>query len=102
MADPIIDAEEIRRQLVQEFGLGSLSEEKQKDALEMAFASLIRVIYTESMAKIGESGIQEYEALLAKAPSDDEIAQFFRSRIPDYDAFVAGIVREFKETVKLS
>ncbi len=101
MADPIIDAEEIRQQLVQEFGLGALSEEKQQEAIEMAFASLIKVIYAESMAKIGEVGIQEYETLLAKSPSDDDIAQFFRSRIPDYDVFVAGIVREFKETVKL-
>lgn len=102
MTEPIIDAEEIRQQLVQEFGLSSLSEEKQKEALEMAFASLIRVIYAESMAKIGESGITEYEALLAKSPSDDDVAQFFRSRIPEYDTFVAGIVQEFKETVKLS
>ena len=102
MADPIIDAEEIRQQLVQEFGLGALSEEKQQEAIEMAFASLIKVIYAESMAKIGEVGIQEYETLLAKSPSDDDIAQFFRSRIPEYDNFVAGIVKEFKETVKLS
>ena len=65
MTEPMIDAEEIRQQLVQEFGLGALSEEKQKEALEMAFASLIKVIYAESMAKIGESGIREYEALLA-------------------------------------
>lgn len=102
MTEPMIDAEEIREQLVQEFGLSALSEEKQKEALEMAFASLIKVIYAESMAKIGESGIVEYEALLEKSPSDDDIAQFFRSRIPEYDNFVAGIVREFKETVKLN
>lgn len=89
-------------QLAQEFGLESLSQEKQEEALGMAIGALLRVIYTESMAKIGEKGMEEYEALMEKEPSDEEVTQFFRSRISGYDELVAGIVTEFKKTVKLN
>ena len=102
MTDPIVQVDEIRSQLAAEFGIESLSGEKQEEALEMALGTLFKVIYTESMAKIGEQGIGEYETLMEKNPSDEEVAQFFRARIPEYEAFVAGIVKEFKETVKLS
>lgn len=102
MADPLINPEEIRAQLSEEFGISSLSPEKQEEALEMALGTLFKVIYTESMAKIGEKGMEEYEALMEKSPSDEEVLQFFQSRISGYDAFISGIVQEFKATVKLN
>lgn len=102
MATPLVNTEEIRTQLAAEFGISSLSPEKQDEALEMALGTLFKVIYTESMAKIGEKGMAEYEALMEKSPSDEEVTGFFQSHIPEYDSFIAGIVKEFKETVKLN
>ena len=101
MTDTAINADELRTQLAAELGLASMAPDKQEEALEMALGSLFKVIYTESMAKIGEQGMNEYEALMEKSPTEEEVAQFFRTRIPDYDAFVAGIVLEFKQAVAL-
>jgi len=49
------------------------------------------------MEKIGDEGVAEYEILLEKQATPEEVDAFFEKKIPGYDVFVRDVATEFKE-----
>ncbi len=95
-----IDYSELKQEFVKEFHLENVPEDKQEELLEKMGEALLKRIFLETMEKIGEAGVTEYEALLDKKASQEEIDAFFESKIPGYNRFVSEIVEAFKEEMK--
>lgn len=95
-----LDYKELEEEFVKEFHLESVPKEKQEELLEKMGEALLKRIFLETMEKIGEEGVTEYEALLDAEAKQEDIDAFFESKIPGYNRFVSDIVQSFKEEMK--
>lgn len=96
----VLNEVEIRQELVEMFGLTTLTTEDQKIALDKMMEALIQAIFIQTFDRLGEAGAAEYEKLLENALSPEEIAKFLESRIPGYNVFVKEIVADFKHSMQ--
>lgn len=96
-----IDYTQLRQDLIQELALSGLSPEKQDELLGKMLEALLKRIFMNTMERLGEEGVNEYEKLIEKEGVEEkEVATFLETKIPDYDAFVNGIVDQFKKDIK--
>jgi len=92
-----LDQEALKQELIEALHLGDLPLDKQETLLEKIGEALVKRIFLETMEKLGDANVQEYEALLEKETSQEELEAFFENKIPGYNIFVRGIVEKFKE-----
>lgn len=95
-----LDQEALKKEFIAEFHLEALSPEKQEELLAKMGESLLKRIFLDTMDKIGDDGILEYEKLLDTEATAEEVEAFLESRIPGYNTFVREIVENFKEEMK--
>ncbi|MDP3957589.1 MAG: DUF5663 domain-containing protein [bacterium] len=93
----VIDQEALKKELIEAFHLENIPEAKQEELLSKIGEALLKRIFLETMEKIGDANVKEYEALLDKAAKEEEVQAFFESKIPGYNIFVRGVVTRFKE-----
>lgn len=92
-----LDQEALKKELIATFHLEGLPEDKQEALLSKMGEALLKRIFLETMEKIGDAGVKEYEMLLDRGATQEEIEAFLESRIPGYNIFVRGVVAGFKE-----
>lgn len=92
-----LDQEALKKELIESFHLEDVPAEKQEALLSKMGEALLKRIFLETMEKIGETGVTEYEALLDKGATQEEIEAFLENKIPGYNIFVRGVVTKFKE-----
>lgn len=95
-----IDQEALKKELIEAFHLEGIPEDKQEALLSKMGEALLKRIFLETMEKMGEAGVTEYEALLDKGAKQEEIEAFLENKIPGYNIFVRGVVDKFKEEMK--
>lgn len=95
-----LDYKELMSEFAKEFELTNVPQEKQEELLAKMGEALLKRIFLDTMEKIGDDGVREYEALLDKGAKQDEIDAFFESKIPGYNVFVSDIVSDFKHEMK--
>lgn len=96
-----IDYTQLKADLIEEFGMAALAPEKQDELLGKMIESLLKRIFMNTMERLGETGVGEYEELIKGNPEEKAVAAFLESHIPGYDAFVNEIVEQFKKDMKL-
>lgn len=96
----ILDQEALKSELIEAFHLEDIPEDKQEALLAKAGEALLKRILLETMEKIGDEGVVEYEALLNADAKEEEIAAFLENKIPGYTIFVRGVVTRFKEEMQ--
>lgn len=92
-----LDQEALKKELIESFHLEGIPAEKQEALLAKMGEALLKRIFLETMEKIGETGVTEYEALLDRGAPQGEIEAFLENKIPGYNIFVRGVVAKFKE-----
>lgn len=92
-----LDQEALKKELIESFHLEGIPADKQEALLAKMGEALLKRIFLETMEKIGETGVTEYEALLDKGATQEEIEVFLENKIPGYNIFVRGVVMKFKE-----
>lgn len=92
-----LDQEALKKELIEAFHLEGIPADKQETLLAKMGEALLKRIFLETMEKIGEAGVTEYEALLDRGATQEEIEAFLENRIPGYNIFVRGVVTKFKE-----
>lgn len=92
-----LDQGQLREELIKTFHLEQLPEEKRDALLEKMGEAVLKRIFLATLDKLGDDGIAEYEALLDRQATPEEVDTFFEKKIPGYDVFVRGVVDEFKE-----
>lgn len=95
-----IDYTKLREELVEELALAGLAPEKQDELLGKMLEALLKRIFMNTMERLGEDGVTEYEKLVESNPEEKAVASFLETKIPNYDSFVQGIIEQFKKDVK--
>lgn len=95
-----LDQEALKKELIEAFHLETVPEDKQGELLSKLGEALLKRIFLETMEKIGDEGIKEYEALLDQEAEQEQIEAFFESKIPGYNIFVEDTVKQFKEEMR--
>ncbi|MFA6047530.1 MAG: DUF5663 domain-containing protein [Parcubacteria group bacterium] len=94
------DEKEIKSSLLEELGLGGLSEEKQDELLAKMIEVVMKRILIETIEKLDEKSRDEYARMVETQAAPEELEKFLKEKIPDYDAMVKKIVDDFKEEMK--
>lgn len=92
-----LDEKQTREELARAFRLEQVPEDKRDELLDKLIEALLKRIFLDTMDKIGNDGVAEYEKLLEAETKPEELEAFFEKKIPGYDVFVRDIAREFKE-----
>lgn len=95
-----LDLDVLKEELIKEFRLEALSSEQQEELLSKMGESLLKHVFIETMDAIGDNGVKEYEKLLDREATAEELEAFFESRIPGYNGFVREVVEKFKAEMK--
>jgi hypothetical protein len=75
-------------------------EEKERLGVQMSRTVLER-IFLETMEKLDDSGKGEYQKLTESgSATPEQVEEFLKSKINDYDGLVQKVVDEFKEEMK--
>jgi hypothetical protein len=82
--------------LIKDLGIDALSQEKQNELIIKMTEVLLKRIFLETMDKLGEKGREEYEKITQSEVTPQQMEEFFKNRIKDYDGMVDGIIEEFK------
>lgn len=92
--------EQLKQELITEFSLSVLPPEKQDEVISQMTEVLMKRIFVDTMEKLGETGMDEYEKLLERKPEQAQIEEFLKGKIPDYERMVEKIVADFKVEMK--
>ncbi len=95
-----IDYTKLREELVDELALSGLAPEKQDELLGKMLEALLKRIFMNTMERLGDAGVAEYEKLVESNPEEKAVAEFLEIKIPNYDSFVQDIIEQFKKDVK--
>lgn len=95
-----LDQEALKKELIESFHLEGLPADKQEELLGKMGEALLKRIFLETMEKMGDDGVKEYEGLLDREANQKEIEAFFENKIPGYDIFVEDVVKRFKEEMR--
>jgi hypothetical protein len=90
----------IKKTLMDELGLASLPEDKQNDLLIKMTEVLLKRIFLETMDKLGAEGMREYDKLVESGAAAEQLEEFFKSKISNYENMVQKVIEEFKEEMK--
>ncbi|HBI50549.1 MAG TPA: hypothetical protein DDY21_01735 [Candidatus Moranbacteria bacterium] len=83
-------------QLIKDLGIDTLSQDKQNELIIKMTEVLLKRIFLETMDKLGEEGREEYEKMSQGEVEPQQVEEFFKERISDYDEMVQGIIEEFR------
>lgn len=92
-----IDQAQLREELITAFHLEQVAPEKQDELIAKMGEAILKRLFLETMEKIGDDGVAEYEALLHKEAKPEEMDAFFEKKIPGYNVFIQGVIDSFKE-----
>lgn len=96
-----IDYTQLRADLIEELALSGLAPEKQDELLGKMLEALLKRIFMNTMERLGETGVDEYEKLVENTATEEkDVAAFLETKIPDYDSFVNDIIMQFKKDIK--
>lgn len=96
-----IDYTQLKADLIQELGLSGLSPEKQEELLGKMLEALLKRIFMNTMERLGDGGVDEYEKLIQDEKTEEkDVASFLEAKIPDYDGFVNEVILQFKKDIK--
>lgn len=85
--------------LVRDMKIDSLPQDKQNKIIIKMTEALLKRIFVETMEELGETGRDEYEELLKKNSSPEEMENFFTERIKDYEEFIQRVIGDFKKEI---
>jgi hypothetical protein len=89
--------EQHKQEIIETFGLEDMPVEKQDDLIAKIGEVFLKRLFLATIDKLGTGGTREYEELLAKDASAEEMEAFFEEKIPGYPVFVRGVVADFKK-----
>ena len=103
MTDQISDQinfDDAQKKLIEELGLSELPMEKQAEILEKMSEAVLKRIFLETLEKLNEEDKKSYAEMVERQDSPEEVDVFLKEKIPNYEGFVQGIIKEFRETMR--
>lgn len=103
MTDQISDQinfDDAQKKLIEELGLSELPMEKQAEILEKMSEAVLKRIFVETLEKLNEEDKKSYAEMVERQDSPEEVDVFLKKKISNYEGFVQGIIKEFRETMR--
>jgi len=94
------NAGKIREAIMKELGLEKLSQEKQEELIAKMGEVILKKMFLETVEKLDEDGRKHFERMLEEKRTPEEIEEFLKVKIPDYDEILKKIVMDLKEDLK--
>lgn len=96
-----MDQNQVQKTLMEELGLSEFPQDKQEQLLIKMTEVLLKRIFLETIEKLDDRGKEEYQKLVESGTATPEqMEEFLKSRINDYEGLVRKVVNEFKEEMK--
>jgi len=92
-----INTAQIQKTLADELGLSNLPEDKQQEIIIKMTEIILKRIFLETMEKLDEKGRNEYEKLVDGGATPDQIEEFLKSKISNYEEMVEKVVADFRQ-----
>jgi hypothetical protein len=97
--DPALQSQ-MQKKLVDDLGIGNLSEEQQNEIIIKVTEVLLKRIFLETMEKLDGEAMNEYDKMVENGASAEQIDDFFKSKISNYEEMVQKVIDNFKEEMK--
>jgi len=94
------NAGKIREAVMKELGLEKLSQEKQEELIAKMGEVVLKKMFLETVEKLDGDGRKHFERMLEEKRTPEEIEEFLKVKIPDYDEILKKIVMDLKEDLK--
>jgi len=85
---------------MKELGLEKLPQEKQEELIAKMGEVILKKMFLKTVEKLDEDGRKHFEKMLEEKRTPEEIEEFLKVKIPDYDKVLEKIVGELKEELK--
>jgi len=96
-----MDQNQIQKTLMEELGLAGISQDKQEELIIKMTEVLLKRIFLETTEKLDDLGKDEYQKLVEGGnATPEQMEEFLKSKINNYDQLVQKVVDEFKEEMK--
>ena len=92
--------EQYVNQIMQQAGLANLPDNDfKRDYLEKLNAEAQRRLGLMALSEMDEAGIKDFEKLMQenKSPNPEELIEFFKARVPDFETKVTAALKQFAE-----
>ncbi len=91
---------EMQKKLMEELGLSELPKDKQQDLIIKMTEAVLKRIFVETIDRLSEEDNKIYQEMIEKNSSPEEIDQFLKSKIENYEEMTRKAIDEFKEEMK--
>ncbi len=95
-----MDQNQVQQSIMDELGLGDLPQAKQEELLIKMTEVILKRMFVETMDKLSEQDQDEYAHLIDNQAAPEEVENFLKSKISNYDEMLQKIVTDFKEEMK--
>ncbi len=85
---------------MEELGLSELPKDKQQDLIIKMTEAVLKRIFVETIDRLSEEDNKIYQEMIEKNSSPEEIDQFLKSKIENYEEMTRKAIDEFKEEMK--
>jgi len=85
---------------MKELGLEKLSQEKQEELIAKMGEVVLKKMFLETVEKLDGDGCKHFERMLEEKRTPEEIEEFLKVKIPDYDEILKKIVMDLKKDLK--
>jgi len=90
----------IQQTFLDELGLGDLPQEKQEAILVKMTEVILKRIFLETVEKLSDTDKEDYAQMIESQSEPDQIENFLKEKIPNYEEMVKEIVENFKKEMK--
>lgn len=91
------DANQVQKTLLDELGLSDLPRDKKEQLVIKMTEVILKRIFLETMERLDDEGRNEYEKLVKGNAAPDQVEEFLKSRISNYDEVIQKVVDDFKK-----
>lgn len=91
---------QIQQQLADELGISKFPQDKQEELLIKMTEVLLKRIFLETMDKLSDRAKIEYEQLVDQSATAEQIEEFLKTNIPNYEEMVQEVVSTFKTEMR--
>lgn len=91
---------QIQQQLAEELGISKFPHDKQEELLVKMTEVLLKRIFIETMDNLGDQAKVEYEKLVEGGAQPEQVEEFLKTNIPNYESLIQKVISSFKEEMK--
>ena len=91
---------DIKKSLLKELGLEKLSKEKQEDLIGKMGEIILKKMFLEIADSLSKDEQDDFEKLLNEKGTPEEIEEFLKTKIPNYEESLDKIITDLNESLK--